>query len=188
MVGLISTAAAFLMRPLASRDPAKASQQALRFLKGRLEPDHVFLARDEDHTAHHEKMAMVESDATISGVSTPKGGTPITWREWRWSGPTKVEDCTFNAIRWRFYENGRIAFQADMQNAAGNIRPGNLQGHRIELVTADGLLVGAWKAAFFVRRTSGIRHFPATILDDHPLLPLHFEELAERQPGVCFHT
>jgi len=82
--------------------------------------------------------------------------------------------------------DGRIVFQAEMENGAGNLRIGNLQGHRIELRTSDGCLLGAWRAAFFVRRNSGIRHFPATLLDDHPLVPLHFDELAEQQSGACY--
>ncbi|WP_108660155.1 hypothetical protein [Acuticoccus kandeliae] len=187
-MAIFTTATAFLMRPILNMDPDKTRKDAARFLKARFDPDHFALSRDEEHFVREERAVERESAARIDGESVPKrGAEAVAWREWRWSEACTINHCTWKAVRWRFYENGRIAFQAEMENSGTNMRVGNLQGHRIELRTTDGCLLGAWHAAFFVRRSSGICHFPATIAEDHPLLAEHYGELAERQTGICFH-
>ncbi len=185
MLPVVSLMYGFLLRSVMSLDARKAQRNAARFLKGRFDPDHVFLSRDEEHLVNRALCVAACSDGSRSGAAPGPGAAgPVVWREWCWREPRTVGPCTFREVRWRFYANGRIAFQAEMENAAGSFRPGNLQGHRIELRAGDGCLLGAWRAAFFVRRSSGILHYPATILDEHPLVPLHFDELAERQDGV----
>lgn len=186
MLTPFSIAYGFLMRPFMKIDSTKARESASRLLKSRLDPDRIALGRDEDHDIRKERLACAQSDPGVSGAAATKGGETVAWREWRWTDACTVGPCTFSEARWRFYANGRIAFHAQMENAAGNFRVGNLEGHRIELRTKDGCLLGAWRAAFFVRRSSGIRHFPATILDEHPLVSLHFDELAERQDGIWY--
>lgn len=188
MVGF-SVVSGFLLRPIMSFDPRKTRKDAARYLKSRFDPDHVFLARDEDHLLRRDRSEARESDRTTAGATPAKGDAkPVAWREWAWTSECAVGHCTFREVRWRFYSNGRIAFQATMENAGSNIRIGNLQGQRIELRTSDGGLLGAWKAAFFVRRYSSVVNYPATILDEHPLVPLHFEDLAETQTGLYYFS
>lgn len=185
-MAIFTTMTSLLLKPVMGGE-GKPGRRALQLIKGRLDPDHAFLARDEDHAVHPDRHACRPSEPMTSGASAAKGAEPVAWHEWRWTEACRVGECGWQEVRWRLYQNGRIAFHAEMENAAGSIRVGTLQGHRLELRTRDGLLLGAWKAAFVVGRGSGIRHFPATVLDEHPLLPMHFEELAERQSGIFFH-
>lgn len=186
MLPFVTIMSAFLMRPLKGFGSSKAQESATNLLKSRF-GDRAVLARDETHLMRRGRRVEAESEVARAGAAARKGASePTAWREWRWTEVSTVGDCTFREVRWRFYENGRIAFQAEMENRAGNLRIGSIQGHRIELRTSDGCLLGAWRAAFFVRRNCGIRHYPATILDEHPLVPLHFDELAERQSGACY--
>ena len=148
----------------------------------------VVLTRDDDHFVHQEKLTRRDSDASAAGTTAARGTlAAVHWREWRWTTPAAVGDCTWGQVRWRFYDNGRIVFQAEMDNDVGSFKLGAQQGHRIELRTTDGCLLGAWRAAFFVRRHSGIAHYPATVVEEFPLIQQHFDELAERQSGSCFH-
>ncbi|UOM35769.1 hypothetical protein [Acuticoccus sp. I52.16.1] len=187
-MAFFATLSGFLLRPMMSGDKGGRRKEALQLLKARLDPDHAFLSRDDDHFVHQEKLTRRDSDASAAGTTAARGTlAAVHWREWRWTTPAAVGDCTWGQVRWRFYDNGRIVFQAEMDNDVGSFKLGVQQGHRIELRTTDGCLLGAWRAAFFVRRYSGIAHYPATVVEEFPLIQQHFDELAERQSGSCFH-
>lgn len=167
---------------------AKGRGQALSaMLKQQFNPDHHALQRDEKHAIHADRSASGESAPAVTGATSCEGADPIRWIEFAWESEKTIDDCQWSDVHWRFYRDGRIAFHAKMQNAGGALDTGDIQGHRIELRARDGLLIGAWAAAFFVRSRGAVSHYPATLQDDHPLLTKHFDELAEQQLGFWFH-
>ena len=114
-------------------------------------------------------------------------GKPLRWREFAFE---KFEDggCKWNAIRWRFYENGLISFHAEMSNASHGIDLGDIQGHRIELRDKDGFLLGIWAAGFYVARHREPVGYQTDAIDDHQPLKAHFADLAEKQQGHWIHS
>jgi hypothetical protein len=111
----------------------------------------------------------------------------VRWKQYRWTDPKTLGESSWQSITWRFYENGLIAFQAEMTNKSNGLDLGDTQGHRIELLTPDGWMVGAWRAEFFVRRQNAVCHFAGYFEENHQLLSLHFDELSEVQMGIWFH-
>jgi hypothetical protein len=111
-------------------------------------------------------------------------GKPLSWREFRW-GEYAEGNRQWHSVRWRFYENGHVCFDAEMSNSGEGV--GHLQGHRIELREKSGLLLGVWAAGFFVRRAQPKLGFQADVMDDHATLKMHFADLAETQAGFWLH-
>lgn len=189
MLPLIAKMTDVLLRPLMKGKDGGAGQALGNAIKDRFSADHDFLKRDERHDVTLGRSVAGESEAVVRGTTPRKGEEAgIDWLEYAFPEEKRLDDCTWSGVHWRLYRNGRIAVHMVMDNTSGLVDGGDLQGHRLELRTEDGWLVGAWTAAFFVRRGTAIRAFPATILDDHPLLSVHFDELAERQTGHWFHA
>lgn len=167
---------------------AKDRRQALaQILRQQFNPEHHALQRDEKHAIHVERSVSGESESVATGATSSQSEDPVRWVEFVWAAERTIGDCRWSDVHWRFYRDGRIAFHAKMQNVGRKLDTGDIQGHRIELRTRDGLLIGAWAAAFFVRNRGAVSHFPATLMDDHPLLTMHFDELAEHQRGHWFY-
>ncbi|WP_139238655.1 hypothetical protein [Mesorhizobium sp. YR577] len=110
----------------------------------------------------------------------------IVWREFIWSRDAQFDQCRWHSVRWRFYENGLICFDAQMSNAGAHANLGDMQGHRIELRDKKGFLVGVWAAGFYVHRGLPAMGFQANIVDDHIPLKLHFSEIDKEQSGFWF--
>lgn len=113
-------------------------------------------------------------------------GKPLEWREFTW-GEFAKGSRQWHSVRWRFYENGHVCFDARMSNASEGVNLGHLQGHRIELREKGGLLIGVWAAGFFVRRALPALGFQADIMDDHPTLKMHFADIADEQTGFWLY-
>lgn len=113
-------------------------------------------------------------------------GSSLRWREFVWGEYTNGS-CQWHSVRWRFYENGHVCFDAQMSNSGEGIHLGHLQGHRIELREKGGMLLGVWAAGFFVRRGQAALSFQADIMDDHPTLKMHFTEIADEQSGYWLY-
>ncbi|RWA98355.1 MAG: hypothetical protein EOQ33_27980 [Mesorhizobium sp.] len=109
-------------------------------------------------------------------------GSPVAWREFIW-GEFTSGSRQWHSVRWRFFENGHVCFDALMSNSSEGIHLGHLQGHRIELREKGGLLLGVWAAGFFVPRGQAKLGFQADTIDDHPTLKMHFADLADEQAG-----
>ena len=140
------------------------------------------LARQTE-TIKYLKATAGQSGESASGDATLEG-KPCKWREFRWPSEAKQDECSWRWVRWRFYENGLVCFDAQMANASTGVDLGDLQGHRIELRDKTGFLLGIWIAGFFVRRRLPPLGFQANILDDHMPFKLHFSELADVQTGM----
>lgn len=118
-----------------------------------------------------------------TGSSGNKDQT-VQWCEFLWTGHNTIDECEWGPVRWRFYSNGLVCFDAQMSNTSGKLDTGDVQGHRIELREKSGLLLGVWIAGFFVRRSLPMRGFAASFTDDHQPLKLHFDDIAETQLGA----
>lgn len=113
-------------------------------------------------------------------------GSPLAWREFAW-GEYAKSGRHWHSLRWRFYENGHVCFDARMSNSSKGVDLGHLQGHRIELRATDGLLIGVFACGFFVRRMQPVLGFQSDIMDSHATLKMHFADLAEEQTGFWLY-
>jgi hypothetical protein len=148
-----------------------------------LTEDGISLGREIEAVGYRRwKSEESEKSDTGSVVTDDK---KLAWHEFRWENPISIDECRWENVRWRFYENGLVCFNASMCNSSGKLDTGDVQGHRIELRDKTGLLLGVWIAGFFVRRELPIRGFQASYIDDHPPLKLHFSKIADVQSGAC---
>lgn len=136
----------------------------------------------EDEPAGYVRWKAQDNDGFNTGSLPADDG--LRWREFLWSGPTAIDECEWGHVRWRFYSNGLVCFDARMANSSATLDNGDVQGHRIELRERNGLLLGVWIAGFFVRRSLPMRGFAASFQDDHQPLKLHFDEIADANPGA----
>lgn len=150
-----------------------------QFAKGAMSPI-LPLARQTQIPAS-VKLYPGTSDDCKTG-SIVRDSDTLGWREFVWS-PAEHENCQWHCVRWRFYDDGLICFDAKMSSSNQGVRLGQLQGHRIELREKNGLLLGVWTAEFYVRKGLAPLGFQANIVDDHAPLKLHFAELSEKQEG-----
>lgn len=138
----------------------------------------------EDEPAGYVRWDAADNDTFNTGVSTNPEGKEVPWREFLWTVPMTIDECDWGTVRWRFYRNGLVCFDAQMSNNSGTLDIGDVQGHRIELREKNGLLLGVWIAGFFVRRSLPLRGFAASFSDDHQPLKLHFDDISEAQLGA----
>ncbi|MFK7879796.1 hypothetical protein [Roseobacter sp.] len=141
----------------------------------------------EDEPAGYVRWDAQDNDGFTTGAITSADGTELKWREYLWQGPATIDECEWGTVRWRFYSNGLVCFDAKMSNKSGQLDYGDVQGHRIELREKNGLLLGVWIAGFFVRRDLPQRGFASSFVDTHEPLKLHFSEIDDQQHGawVC---
>jgi hypothetical protein len=137
----------------------------------------------ENDPAGYVRWKAQDNGVFNSGTSA-SGGSEVKWREFIWSGPATIDECEWGEVRWRFYENGLVCFDARMANGSKQLDNGDVQGHRIELREKNGMLLGVWIAGFFVRRSLPLRGFAASFSDEHLPLKLHFDEISETQLGA----
>ena len=137
----------------------------------------------ENDPAGYVRWDAQDNDVFNSGTSTNESGE-VKWREFLWTGPATIDECEWGTVRWRFYNNGLVCFDAGMANSSNQLDNGDVQGHRIELREKNGLLLGVWIAGFFVRRSLPLRGFAASFSDEHLPLKLHFDEISEAQLGA----
>lgn len=138
----------------------------------------------EDEPAGYVRWTAAQNDTFNTGTIADGDGKDIRWIEFIWSAPAAIEECKWDGVRWRFYSNGLVCFDARMSNESATLDNGDVQGHRIEVREKNGLLLGVWITGFFVRRSLPSRGFAASFKDDHLPLQLHFDEIAETQPGA----
>ena len=139
----------------------------------------------EDAPVGYVRWQAKPSEATVSGGIEDIGdGSSLAWREFQWNEPATIDECSWQATRWRFYENGLICFEAKMSNTSGQLDNGDVQGHRVEVRESNGMLLGVWIAGFFVRKDLPLRGFQASFVDEHLPLKLHFREIADVQSGA----
>ncbi|MEM6889102.1 MAG: hypothetical protein AAF636_13290 [Pseudomonadota bacterium] len=136
----------------------------------------------ENDPAGYVRWAAKDNDIFNDGVVGSADG--VKWREFLWSGPETIDECRWGTVRWRFYSNGLVCFDAKMANESGKLDNGDVQGHRIELREKNGLLLGVWIAGFFVRRSLPLRGFSASYSDEHLPLKLHFDDISDAQLGA----
>jgi hypothetical protein len=115
------------------------------------------------------------------------GGKSVAWHEFDWTSEVRDEERVWHEVRWRFYANGLVAFEAVMSNAATGLASGKMMGHAIELRDSTGFLIGVWVTGFYVRRNLPALGYQASLVDDHQPLMLHFGELAPAQRGLWLH-
>ncbi|MEM1351859.1 MAG: hypothetical protein AAGF27_05920 [Pseudomonadota bacterium] len=137
----------------------------------------------EDEPAGYVRWKAAENDQCNSG-QTGSAGTPVKYLEFLWSQHQTIDECEWGTVRWRFYANGLVCFDARMANTSGKLDNGDVQGFRIELREKNGLLLGVWIAGFFVRRSLPLRGFAASFSDDHAPLKLHFDDIDDTQLGA----
>lgn len=138
----------------------------------------------EDEPAGYVRWKAQDNDAFLSGKAQGEGPDGLRWHEFNWSFPESIDECEWGSVRWRFYSNGLVCFDAKMCNSSSKMDNGDVQGHRIELREENGLLIGVWIAGFFVRRSLPMRGFAASFSDEHPPLRIHFDEISEKQLGA----
>ena len=138
----------------------------------------------EDEPAGYVRWKAQDSEMVNGGTSQTDDNTEVRWREFLWKAHTTIEECEWGTVRWRFYSNGLVCFDAQMANTSGKLDNGDVQGHRIELREKNGLLLGVWIAGFFVRRSLPLRGFAASFADDHQPLKLHFDDISDVQLGA----
>jgi hypothetical protein len=138
----------------------------------------------EDEPAGYVRWAAANNDQYNAGHSTGSNEEKIPYHEFLWTGPQTIEECDWGEVRWRFYANGLVCFDARMSNNSGKLDNGDVQGHRIELREEGGLLLGVWIAGFFVRRSLPMRGFASSFSDDHAPLKLHFNDIRQAQSGA----
>jgi hypothetical protein len=146
---------------------------------------HLHLRRDEHSLDIKKGIRGISETRSMGRLSAPD--TPeVQWIAFDWTTPQTLEEAAWGIVHWRFYANGLIAFHAEMSNTSGAFDTGDLQGHRIELRTADGFLLGAWHAGFFVRRGTLVKHYYGSLEENYLPLKMHFVDLAEHQEGQWF--
>ncbi len=138
----------------------------------------------EDEPAGYVRWKAAANDAVNDGRVMSADKQEVRYREFLWTEKEQIDECEWGAVRWRFYSNGLVCFDAQMCNSSGKLDNGDVQGHRIELRETNGLLLGVWIAGFFVRRSLPLRGFAASFSDDHQPLKLHFDEINESQRGA----
>ncbi|MEO9653199.1 MAG: hypothetical protein ABJ360_28085 [Roseobacter sp.] len=138
----------------------------------------------EDEPAGYVRWKAARNDTFNVGSTSGVDNDGVRWREFLWTTPAQVDECDWGTVRWRFYSNGLICFDAQMANTSGKLDTGDVQGHRIELREDSGLLLGVWIAGFFVRRSLPLRGFAASFADEHQPLKLHFDDISEAQLGA----
>ena len=141
----------------------------------------------EDEPVGYVRWKAQNNDASSQGVVNEGTDGELRWREYLWTGPASIDECDWGAVRWRFYSNGLVCFDARMSNTSGTLDYGDIQGHRIELREKSGLLLGVWIAGFFVRRSLPQRGFASSFVDDHEPLKIHFADIDDSHLGawVC---
>ncbi len=138
----------------------------------------------EDESGSFLRWEAQNSDGIASGSMGPEGDPDLRWRDFIWTGPATIDECAWGEVRWRFYSNGLVCFDARMSNTSSRLDQGDMQGHRIELREKNGLLIGVWIAGFFVRRSLPERGYAASFMDTHEPLKLHFSDLEDVQSGA----
>ncbi|MEM1076057.1 MAG: hypothetical protein AAF665_05840 [Pseudomonadota bacterium] len=138
----------------------------------------------EDEPVGYVRWKAQDNDAVHAGSLAKTDSERLEWREYVWGGPTSIDECDWGQVRWRFYSNGLVCFDAQMSNTSGKLDFGDIQGHRIELREENGLLLGVWIAGFFVRRSLPLRGFAASFVDEHAPLRLHFSEIKDVHKGA----
>ena len=141
----------------------------------------------EDEPVGYFRWKAQENDEFTEGALEPESGSKINWCDFIWRAGETIDECIWEEVRWRFYSNGLVCFNAQMSNESSKMDNGDVQGHRIELRETNGLLLGVWIAGFFVRRSLPTRGFAASFQDEHPPLKLHFDDIEKSQRGawVC---
>ena len=138
----------------------------------------------EDEPAGYVRWNAAKNDTFNAGQRTSGDKGHVHYHEFLWTKPETIDECEWGLVRWRFYSNGLVCFDAQMANTSGKLDNGDVQGHRIELREKNGLLLGVWIAGFFVRRRLPLRGFAASFSDDHQPLKLHFGDVSEAQLGA----
>lgn len=182
------TAATAIADKVLNRKKGESAKDLKAMIKGRLDSGDPVLTRDSDHFFDERRAISAVSDIYETG-ETPAAGEakPVRWKQFGWSKAQVLGESTWTDVTWRFYENGLVAFHAGMKNASEGLDFGDTQGHRIELRTVSGWMMGAWKAGFFVHRRNAVSQFAGYFKEEHDLLALHFDELAEVQTGIWYH-
>jgi hypothetical protein len=138
----------------------------------------------EGEPAGYVRWKAEKNDTSNTGNSAVGDQQDIRWREFLWTDPATIDECEWGTVRWRFYSNGLVCFDAQMSNTSGKLDNGDVQGHRIELREKNGLLLGVWIAGFFVRRSLPLRGFAASFSDEHQPLKLHFDDIDDAHLGA----
>ena len=137
----------------------------------------------EVEPAGYLRWTAAQNNGFETGVTKGAEGE-VKWCEFLWTEPTSIDECEWDHVRWRFYENGLVCFDARMANASSQLDNGDVQGHRIELREENGMLLGVWIAGFFVRKSLPLRGFASSFTDTHMPLKLHFDEISKQQGGA----
>jgi len=138
----------------------------------------------ETEPANYIRWKAAPATVSNTGTASDGGDGNLAWREFLWPEPETIDECRWETVRWRFYNNGLVCFEARMSNSSGKLDNGDVQGHRIELREKSGMLLGVWIAGFFVRRDLPMRGFATSFVDEHQPLKLHFADLEETQGGA----
>ena len=125
------------------------------------------------------------SDAFATGTLDSDAGT-VKWLEFLWNSDQPIKDCVLHKIAWRFYSNGLICLEISGSKDDKGLDSSDLIGHRLELRDETGFLIGIWAAAFLIVKDTDHRSFQTSAEDDHKVLKLHFDKLAEKQTGIAF--
>jgi len=125
------------------------------------------------------------SDLFNTGTAAPEK-EPVKWVEFVWTADQAIKDCILHKIAWRFYENNLICLEICASKDDERFDGSDLIGHRLELRDETGFLIGIWAAAFLIVRGTERRSFQTSAEDDHKVLKLHFDKLAETQTGIGF--
>jgi hypothetical protein len=180
--------AAFLARPLLGKFPLPEKA------KDKISAVNSLLGGGSDEAwiplARQQATLPIRNQFRGGSVSTERGerdhdGKPVHWVQFDWP-EQQVDDCTFQKVRWRFYQNGLICLELVASKDATGLDVRDLVGHRIELRDRSGFLVGIWSAAFTIDRETERAVFHATAIDDFLPLKLHFDEVADVQDGGAF--
>lgn len=138
----------------------------------------------EDEPVGYLRWKAAQNETHTTGVAAAGDGKEVKYHEFLWTTPEFVDECEWGTVRWRFYSNGLVCFDAEMANTSGTLDTGDVQGHRIELREKNGLLLGVWIAGFFVRRSLPLRGFAASFSDDHAPLKMHFNDIDDAHLGA----
>lgn len=187
MLPLVTVATSLADRVL-KRKKGESAKELKTIIKTHLSSDDLTIYRDADHYLAASRALAQPSEAYSTGEAPAGGdGNPVAWKQFSWTEPKTLGECTWTGVTWRVYATGLIAYQAQMTNVSTGLDVGDSQGHRLELRTGDGWMLGAWKANFFVYRQNAVQSFSGYFEDEHKLLALHFADLAETQEGIWYH-